>query len=39
LPVMSVVLSGTGLCDRLITRPKKCYRVWCVKLSVIRYPR
>jgi len=24
------VLSGTGLCDELITRPEKSYRLWCV---------
>jgi hypothetical protein len=24
------VLSGRGLCDELITRPKECYRLWCV---------
>ena len=24
------VLSGTGLCDRLITRPEESYRLWCV---------
>jgi hypothetical protein len=24
------VLSGTGLCVRLITRPEETYRVWCV---------
>jgi len=24
------VLSGRGLCVRLITRPKKSYRMWCV---------
>ena len=24
------VLSGTGLCDGLITRPEESYRVWCV---------
>jgi hypothetical protein len=24
------VLSGTGLCDGLITRPEEPYRVWCV---------
>ena len=24
------VLSGRGLCDRLITRPEKSYRLWCV---------
>jgi hypothetical protein len=23
-------LSGTGLCDELITRPEKSYRLWCV---------
>ena len=24
------VLSGKGLCDRLITRPEESYRLWCV---------
>ena len=24
------VLSGTGLCDELITRPQEFYRLWCV---------
>jgi hypothetical protein len=24
------VLSGRGLCDELITRPGKSYRLWCV---------
>ena len=24
------VLSGRGLCDKLITRPEKSYRLWCV---------
>ena len=24
------VLSGRGLCDELITRPKESYRLWCV---------
>jgi len=24
------VLSGRGLCDGLITRPEKSYRLWCV---------
>jgi hypothetical protein len=24
------VLSGTGLCDELITRPEGSYRLWCV---------
>jgi len=23
------VLSGTGLCDELITRPEESYRLWC----------
>ena len=28
--VSVVVLSGTGLCDELITRPEESYRLWCV---------
>ena len=24
------VLSGTGLCDELITRPEESYQMWCV---------
>jgi hypothetical protein len=24
------VLSDTGLCDELITRPEESYRLWCV---------
>ena len=24
------VLSGSGLCDELITRPEKSYQMWCV---------
>jgi hypothetical protein len=24
------VLSGSGLCNRPITRPQDCYRLWCV---------
>ena len=24
------MLSGRGLCDRLITRPEESYRLWCV---------
>jgi len=24
------VLSGRGLCDKLITRPEETYRLWCV---------
>ena len=31
LSVVSVMcLSGTGLCDGLITRPEEFYRLWCV---------
>jgi len=26
------VLSGRGLCDELMTRPKESYRLWCVAL-------
>jgi len=26
------VLLGRGLCDELITRPEKSYRLWCVVL-------
>jgi hypothetical protein len=32
-------LSGTGLCDGLITRPEESYRAWRVELSVIVKPR
>jgi len=37
------VLSGRGLCDGLITRPEKSYRLWCVvvcdlETSSIRRP-
>jgi hypothetical protein len=28
--VVSVVLSGRGLCDEMITRPEESYRLWCV---------
>ena len=28
--VVSVVLSGRGLCDELITRPEESYRMWGV---------
>ena len=24
------MLSGTGFCDELITRPEESYRLWCV---------
>jgi len=30
LSVVSVVLSGRGLCDGLITRPEESYRLWRV---------
>jgi hypothetical protein len=30
VPCECCVLSGRGLCDGLITRPEKSYRVWCV---------
>jgi hypothetical protein len=30
LSVVSVVLSGRGLCDGLVTRQEESYRVWCV---------
>jgi len=30
MSVVSVVLSGTGLCDELITRPEESYRLWYV---------
>jgi hypothetical protein len=26
-------LSGTGLCDLLITRPEEFYRLWCIVVS------
>jgi hypothetical protein len=32
------VLSGTGLCDELITRPQESYRLWRV-VGVIKKPR
>jgi len=24
------LLSGRGLCDKLITRPEESYRLWCI---------
>ena len=30
LSVVSVVLSGKGLCDELITHPEESYRLWCI---------
>jgi hypothetical protein len=40
---VSVVLSGRGLCDGLITRPEESYRLWCVsecdrEASIMRGP-
>ena len=31
------VLSGRGLCDGLITRPKESYRLWCVVVCDLEY--
>jgi hypothetical protein len=28
--LLCCVLSGRGLCDKLITRPEESYRLWCV---------
>jgi hypothetical protein len=33
------VLSGIGLCDELITRPEKSYRLWCVVVCDLETPR
>jgi hypothetical protein len=33
------VLSGTGHCVGLITRPEESYRMWSIRLSVIVNPR
>jgi len=33
------VLSGRGLCDGLITRPEKSYRLWCVIVCDLETPR
>ena len=33
------VLSGRGLCDELITRPEKSYRLWCVVVCDLEKPR
>jgi hypothetical protein len=30
LSLISVVLSGRGLCDALISHPEQSYRMWCV---------
>ena len=44
LSVVSVVLSGRGLCDGLITHAEESYRLWCVHVcdletSRMRRPR
>jgi hypothetical protein len=31
------VLSGSGLCDGLITRPEASYRLWCVVCVCVIY--
>ena len=33
------VLSGTGLCDELITRPEESYRMWCVVVCYLEISR
>ena len=33
------VLSGSGLCDDLITRPEESYRLWCVVICDLETPR
>jgi len=43
ISLVSVVLSGRGLCVGLITRPEKTYRLWCLtecdrKALIMRKP-
>ena len=33
------VLSGRGLCDELITRPKESHRLWCVVVCELETSR
>jgi len=33
------VLSGRGLCDKLITRPEESYRLWCVVVCDLEISR
>jgi len=33
------VLSGTGLCDELITRPEESYRLWCADMCDLETSR
>ena len=35
----SCVLSGRGLCDKLITRPEESYQLWCVVLCDLETSR
>jgi hypothetical protein len=37
LCVVSVVLSGRGLCDELITRPEESYQLWCVVVCDLKW--
>jgi hypothetical protein len=30
------VLSGRGLCDKLVPRPEESYRVWCVQSVIVK---
>ena len=39
LSVVSVLLSGRGLCDELITRPEESYRLWCVVVCDLEISR
>jgi len=39
LSVVSVVLSGRGLCDGLITRPEESFRLWCVVVCDLEISR
>jgi len=32
-------LSGTGLCDELITRPQESYRLWCFVVCDLETPK
>ena len=38
-PGACCVLSGSGLCDELITRPEESYRMWCVVVCDLETPR
>jgi hypothetical protein len=32
-------VSGSGICDELITRPEESYRLWCVVVSDLETSR